>query len=217
MVNKISKLTDLTNQRSQLDYQRFSSDSYKWYVSKVNNLRNPYALANQIKKETGRNTNKFLLGGLYCYYYNAKTADRLDYWDAFPLVMPLERYNDGFLALNFHYLPPKIRAGFMDKLLDKSITDDDNNPVRVRITYEILNASRRYKEFRPCLKKYLYTNIASKILKVQPQEWETAVFLPTQQFQKAKASDVWKESMMEIKNNGKPSGFANTAPTIGQS
>lgn len=215
MAIKSSKLTDLTNQRTQYEYARYSSDSYKWFVSKINNLRNPVALANQIRKETHRNTNNFVLGGLYYYYYNAKTADRLDYWDAFPLVMPLQRYNDGFLGLNFHYLPPRIRAGFMDKLLDKAITDDDNNPIRVRVTYDILEASKRYKEFRPCLKRYSYGQIASKILKVQPNEWETAIFLPTQQFQKAKSRDVWQESMMEIKNNGRPSGMANTVPTIG--
>ena len=216
MATNYSKLTDLTSQRSQLEYTRYSKDSYKWFVSKINNLRNPVALANQIKKETHRNTNKFVLGGLYYFYYNAKTADRLDYWDAFPLVMPLQRYNDGFLGLNFHYLPPRIRAGFMDKLLDRAITDDDNNPVRVRVTYDILDASKRYKEFRPCLKRYSYQQIASKILKVQSNEWETALFLPTHQFQKAPAREVWQESMMEIRNNGRPSGMANTVPTIGQ-
>lgn len=216
MANKVSKLTDLTQQRTAVDYPRFTTDSYKWYVSKINNLRNPVALANQIKKETNRNTNRFLLGGLYCFYYNAKTADQLRYWDAFPLVMPLERYNDGFLGLNFHYLPPRIRAGFMDKLLDRAITDDDNNPTRVRMTYDILSASKRYREFRPCLKKYLYSQIASKILRIQPNEWETAVFLPTQQFQKERASTVWRESMSEIKNQGRQPGTANTTSVIGQ-
>ena len=215
-MNKISKLTELTSQRSQLEYSKYSMESYRWFVSKVNNLRNPMALANQIEKESNRDTNKFVLGGLYYFYYNAVTADKLDYWDAFPLVIPLQRYNNGFLGLNLHYLPPKVRAGFMDKLMDKSITDDDNNPVRVRVTYDILNASKRYKEFKPCLKQYVYRGIASKILKIQPNEWETAVFLPTQQFQKAKTKDVWQESMIEIKNTGRPSGMANTVPTIGQ-
>ena len=211
----ISKLTDLTKQRSSLEFQKYSIESYKWYVNKINNLKNPRALSNQIKREPDRNTNRFLLGGLYCFYYSAKTADRLEYWDAFPLVMPLQRFNDGFLGLNLHYLPPKIRAGFMDKLLDRAITDDDNNPVRVRITYEILNATTRFKEFRPCLKRYSYNHIASRMLKVQPNEWETAVFLPTHQFQKARANQVWKDSMQEIRNHGKPSGVANTTPVIG--
>lgn len=213
---KTSKLTDLTNQRTAMDYQRYSSDSYKWFIRKINNMKNPVALANQIKKETDRNTQRFLLGGLYYFYYDALTADRLQYWDAFPLVMPLQRYNDGFLGLNFHYLPPRIRAGFMDKLVDKAITDDDNNPIRVRVTYDILNASKKYKEFKPCLKRYSYRQIKSRILRIQPEEWETALFLPTHQFQKAKANEVWKESMMEIRNQNRPSGMANTAPVIGQ-
>ena len=215
MANKISKLTDLTNQRSALDYQRYSVTSYKWFVSKINNLRNPVTLANQIRKETERNTNRFVIGGLYCYYYSAKTANELPYWDAFPLVIPLQRYNDGFLGLNLHYLPPRIRAGFMDKLLDRATLNENDDPVKIRISYDILDATKRYKEFRPCLKRYLYNHIASKILKVQPNEWETAVFLPTQQFQKARSSEVWNDSVHEIKNHGHTQ-HANTAPVIGQ-
>jgi len=212
---KISKLTDLANQRSQFEYQRYSVESYKWFVSKINNLRNPVTLANQIKQETGRNTNKFLIGGLYCYYYSAKTGDNLPYWDAFPLVIPLQRYNDGFLGINLHYLPPRIRAGFMDKLLDRAVMNENDDPVKVRISYDILEATKRYKEFRPCLKRYIYSHIASKILKVQPNEWETAVFLPTQQFQKARNNEVWNDSIHEIKNHGQVK-HANTAPVIGQ-
>jgi hypothetical protein len=211
----ISKLTDLTNQRNQQEYSRYSVSSYRWFIEKINNLRNPMALANQIKKETNRNTNKFTVGGLYYFYYNAKTAARLDYWDAFPLVIPLERYTNGFLGLNLHYLPVKIRAGFMDKLLDRAVLDINDDPMRIRISYQILDASKRYKEFRPCLKRYLYGHVASKILAVQPNEWETAVFLPTHQFQKAKASSVWEDSMDKIKHPNE-SQTVSTAHVAGQ-
>ena len=210
---KPSKLTDLTAQRRGSEFQRYSSEALRWFTSKINNLRNPALLARQIKQETGRNTNRFVIGGLYYYYYNAKTAERLDYWDAFPLVIPLERYSDGFLGLNLHYIPPRIRAGFMDKLMSKAVVNENDDPIKLRISYDILNATRRYKEFRPCLKRYLYSNIGSKILKVQPEEWETAVMLPTQQFQKATAKEVWKDSVMEIKGHTQ---HANTATTIGQ-
>ena len=210
---KPSKLTDLTSQRSGLGYHRYTQESLRWFTSKINNLRNPIALANQIRKETDRYTNRFVIGGLYYYYYHAKTAEQLSYWDAFPLVIPLERYNDGFLGLNLHYLPPRIRAGFMDKLMSKALVNESDDPIKVRISYEILNSTRRYKEFKPCLKRYLYSGIKSKILKVQPEEWETAVMLPTQQFQKARAQEVWKDSVMEIKGHTQ---HANTAHVIGQ-
>jgi len=137
---------------------------------------------------------------LYFFYYSAKTDDRLRYWDAFPLVIPLERYGDGFLGLNLHYLPPRVRAGFMDKLMNFALYDDNDEVKRLRVTYEIISASKRFREFKPCIKRYLYTNIASKLLKVQPNEWETAVFLPVHQFQKESAKTVWKESTDEIKS-----------------
>ena len=194
-----SRLTKLADERSGLQLDRYSTQSLKWFTSKINNLKNPRVLANQIRKETGRNTNRFLIGGLYFFYYSAKYDDKLPYWDAFPLVLPLERYGDGFLGMNLHYLPPRIRAGFMDKLMNFAIYDDNDEIKRLRITYDIISASRRYKEFRPCIKRYLYQNIASKMLKVEPNEWETAVFLPVHQFQKAKVNEVWQDSIKEIK------------------
>jgi len=194
-----SKLTKLADERSGFQLDQYSTQSLKWFTSKINNLKNPRVLANQIRKETGRNTNRFLIGGLYFFYYSAKYDDKLPYWDAFPLVLPLERYSDGFLGMNLHYLPPRIRAGFMDKLMNFAIYDDNDEIKRLRITYDIISASRRYKEFRPCIKRYLYQNVASKMLKVEPNEWETAVFLPVHQFQKAKVNEVWRDSIQEIK------------------
>jgi len=199
MMVTTSKLTKLADERNGFELEQYSIKSLKWFTSKINNLKNPRALANQIRKETDRNTNRFLIGGLYFFYYSAKYDDRLPYWDAFPLVLPLERYGDGFLGMNLHYLPPRIRAGFMDKLMNFAIYDDNDEIKRLRITYDIVSASKRYKEFRPCVKRYLYKNIASKMLKVEPNEWETAVFLPVHQFQKAKINEVWQDSIKEIK------------------
>jgi hypothetical protein len=125
----------------------------------------------------------------------------LPYYDRFPLVLALEKYPDGFLGLNLHYLPIKYRVAFLDKLMDYAILNDENEPKRIRITYDILNASKRFKAFRPCIKRYLNSHIKSKIITVQPDEWEVAVFLPTQLFKGAKPAEVWKESIQEIRNS----------------
>jgi len=45
----------------------------------------------------------------------------------------------------------------------------------------------------------LTSHIKSRILAVQPEEWETAVFLPVHQFKKAKPEKVWRESVQEIR------------------
>jgi hypothetical protein len=71
---------------------------------------------------------------------------------------------------------------------------------RLRVTYDILTSSKRLKEFKPCLKRYLTGQIQSKILAIQSNEWDIAAFLPIQQFKKASAAKVWQESMEEIRN-----------------
>jgi hypothetical protein len=193
-----SKLTTLTQQKSAAQLQTMTQDSYKWLLQKIANIRNPSQIPRGIKAETHRETSRFKLGGLYCFYYDPKGKDDLPYYDTFPLVLMLERYNDGFLGLNLHYLPIKVRAAFLDKLLDFAVMRDDEVQ-RLRITYDILVASKRYKEFKPCLKRYLNGHLKSRILTIQPEEWDVAVFLPMHQFKKEKAQTVWKESMDQIK------------------
>jgi hypothetical protein len=46
---------------------------------------------------------------------------------------------------------------------------------------------------------YLHKNIRSKIAFIPPKEWELALFLPLQRFQKKSENVVWKESIAKIK------------------
>jgi hypothetical protein len=175
-----------------------SKQSTQWLLSKIAEIRNPSYIPRGIQAEKERETNRFKLGGLYCFYYDPKTKENLDYWDKFPLVLILERYNDGFLGLNLHYLPIRYRVAFLDKLMDFAVTKDDDI-LKMRVTYDILAASRRFKEFKPCIKRYLHNHVKSKILAIQPNEWEVAVFLPMHQFKGAKPQQVWQESLDSIK------------------
>ena len=194
-----SKLKTLAEERNSLQMDRLSRESVKWFMAKLANLKNPSRVATSIKREEYRNTTRFIKGGLFFFYYEPKTKEDLPYYDRFPLVLMLEKYDDGFLGLNLHYLPINYRVAFMDKLLDYGRFDEDGDPVRVRITYDILSATKRFKEFRPCIKRYLTSHIKSRILAVQPEEWETAVFLPVHNFKKAKADKVWRDSIQEIR------------------
>ena len=145
-------------------------------------------------------SNHFVKGGLYCFYYDPKLKAELPYYDKFPLVLVLEKYSDGFLGLNLHYLPIKYRVALMDKLMDFAITRGDDI-LKMRVTYDILAQTTRFREFQPCIKKYLYTNLKSKILTIQPNEWEVASLLPLQQFKKARAQTVWKDSVLDYKED----------------
>jgi hypothetical protein len=194
-----SKLKTIAEERSGLKMEMLSRESVKWFMTKMANLKNTSRIPNTIKREEFRNTKRFIKGGLFFFYYDPKTKEDLPYYDKFPLVLMLERYDDGFLGLNLHYLPIKYRVAFMNKLLDYGRFDEDGDPVRIRITYDILTATKRFKEFRPCIKRYLTSHVKSRILAVQPEEWETAVFLPVHQFKKAKPDKVWRESVQEIR------------------
>ena len=194
-----SKLKTIAEERSGLKMEMLSRESVKWFMTKMANLKNTSRIPNTIKREEFRNTKRFIKGGLFFFYYDPKTKEDLPYYDKFPLVLMLERYDDGFLGLNLHYLPIKYRVAFLNKLLEYGRFDQDGDPVRIRITYDILSTAKRFKEFRPCIKRYLTNHVQSRILAVQPNEWETAVFLPVHNFKKAKADKVWRESIEEIR------------------
>ena len=141
------------------------------------------------------------MGGLYYFYYDPKTKADIPYYDRFPLVLVLDIKTDGFLGLNLHYLPLRHRLDLLDKMMEYAILDGNNDVQRMTVTYDILNASRRFKEFKPCLKKYLFNYTQSQILAVQPNEWDIAAFLPIQQFRKASVNEVWQDSLQEIRKN----------------
>ena len=199
-----SILTTLTEEKISAQHETMSRESLNWLLKKIQDLRNPVALTRPLTKETHRYTRpsdrqKFLMGSLYYFYYDPKTKSELPYYDRFPLVMPLKKEAGGFIGLNFHYLPLRYRINFMKKMLPMAIYNDEDEIKRIRVTYPILDASSRFKEFRPCIKKYLYGHIKSRILAVEPQEWDVALYLPIQQFKKAPVKTVWQESVEQIK------------------
>jgi len=194
-----SILTKLAEEKSATDLQLLSRDSYRWIEDKISELKRTSSIPASLAKENSRQASRFRLGQMYFFYYDPKGKSDLPYYDRFPLVIMLEKYQDGFLGLNLHYLPLKYRVAFLSKLVSLAVFSAENEIKRVRATYDILNATRRFKEFRPCLKRYLLPHIRSRILEVQPNEWEIATHLPIHQFKKASPKEVWQDSMNEIK------------------
>jgi hypothetical protein len=179
-------LLDIFKKKTNSDLQKSAIQSVEWMKKKVSSFNRQPA-------------GKFKIGGLFFFYYNPKGKATLPYYDQFPLVIPLERYPDGFLGLNLHYLPLPMRLAFLDKLMKYAIQGDAGEVMTVRISYDILKTSRGLKEFKPCLKRYLTSQVQSKLLAVEPNEWEAAISLPVQKFTGASSTEVWQESMKQIK------------------
>jgi hypothetical protein len=198
-----SKLTTLAEEKKSAGHKTMSKDAVAWLQKQINEIKRPSAIPITIKGEVSRQKQpgQLRIGMMYCYYYDPKTKDELPYWDRFPMVLVLEKYNDGFLGLNIHYLPVKYRVAFLQKLMKYAQLTPDDDIKRMRISYDILTATKRYAEFRPCLKRYLYSHLRSRILMIEPKEWDVATMLPIQQFRGAKPQKVWQDSVKEWKDH----------------
>lgn len=196
-----SKLTQLAQQKTTAQLQTMGRESITWLTKKISALKNPSGIASIINREDWRKTSRFEAGRMYYFYYDPKGKNDLPYYDRFPLVLVLDKSPDGFMGLNLHYIPVKYRIALLDKLMDYASLDGNNDIMRMRVSYDILNSSKRYREFRPCLKKYLFSHVQSKMLAVQPDEWDIAAFLPVQQFKKATVNEVWQDSQIEIRKH----------------
>jgi hypothetical protein len=186
LIDKISE------QLAKTGYEMRTKKSREWLKKKVRDL----SKVNQrsILRDQSRKSNKFLPGRMYFYMYDPKTKDELPYYDTFPLVFPIEMYSDGFLGLNLHYIRPNQRLALLDKLYDTTNNAKFDDTTKLRINYGILSGASRFKEFAPCMKRYLSSHIRSNIIEIQPDEWEITALLPFDNFVNAKRTKVHKDS-----------------------
>ena len=150
------------------------------------------------KSDKDRMSSRPLIGGMYMYEYMAKTRDKLPYYDRLPLIFPFKTVKGGFYGLNMHYLPLPLRAKLMDALYETANNSKYDETTRLRINYQILNKAAKFEAFKPCVKRYLNSQVQSKFMYVYPSEWDIALFLPTERFVGASKSTVFAQSKRKI-------------------
>jgi hypothetical protein len=138
------------------------------------------------------------IGKMFMFFYDPKHKATLPYYDIFPLIFPIEFYDDGFLGINLHYLPPILRAKLMDALYNTVSNRKYDETTKLTISYQILNSASRYRYFKPCVKRYLYSHVGSNYLNVIPRMWDAALMLPSSRFKKKSKENVWKDSVSKI-------------------
>ena len=173
--------------------QARTKDSQKWFQGKLQDMTMPSR--QKLLKDTAlERTERNLIGSMYMYFYDPKHKKTLPYYDRFPLTIMVQEAKDGFHGLNLHYLNYNTRAAFLDELMGLAPNKLQNDTRIRKLRYELLQKSRKYKEFKPCFKHYLTKHVKSKLTRVPMTEWEIAIFLPVEQFRKANKSTVWKDS-----------------------
>lgn len=167
-----------------------------WYRDQASGIARSRIQETSLIKSMGtdRYENRFRLGHMYMFLYDPKHKDTLPYYDRFPLIFPINRAKGGFLGINFHYLPLPLRAKLMDALYDTISNDKFDETTKLRASYNILNGVSKYKEFKPTVKHYLTDHIRTRLVYINPAEWDIALFLPTERFEGASKTQVWRES-----------------------
>ena len=127
------------------------------------------------------------LGDLYAYYYKPKHMMTLPYYDMFPLIMLIGFEKETFLGLNFHYLNPKLRAILLDR-------------VTAKIGGGIIKWNKivQIPQVAPTVKRYRFDHIMRKVIPIEENEQELAIFLPLERFKKASKAKVWADSQKRI-------------------
>lgn len=149
-------------------------------------------------EDKSRLVNSVEPGSLYLFKYDPKLKDVLPYYDRFPLVFPFASTEDGFMGLNMHYLPHILRARLMDGLYEYTSNEKMDKTTKLKISYDLLKSVSKLEYFRPCIKRYLGNHVTSRFIYITPKEWELALFLPLERFEKASTSRVWADSRRKI-------------------
>jgi len=161
-------------------------DSRNWFHQVALNVSKSRISALDVIKEKASVKNlKTASPELLLYNYIPKTKQKLPYYDIFPIVFPFKIEKDGFYGYNLHYLPPNLRAALMDSIHGAA-----------RMSYALSSKSNL---FSVCVKKYLNSQIQSKIVAIPRTEWDLVLFLPLQRFQKQSENSVWRDSIKKIK------------------
>ncbi len=169
--------------------------SAQWFQDKIKGLkgglRNQFSSTNAAKfyreAETKVNPNllkrRAELGDLFCYYYNPKYRATLPYYDMFPMIMLIGAEKDTFLGINFHYLRPKWRAVLLDRVSAKL---GSGLPRWSKL--------RQIRQIAPTIKRYRFDHIMRRVIPIEENEQEIAIFLPTERFKKSAKAKVWADS-----------------------
>jgi len=189
----LDKLKDAIKTNSVTARARAAGD---WFRSIVNRTKGQFSdeTPKTILSRSESLVSKSVLGKMYFYSYDPKWKNDLPWYDTFPLVFPIEKYPDGFLGLNFHYLAPKHRAILMDQLKMFANNKKYDETTKLKLTYDMLKGFTKIKRARPTVHRYLSSKVKSKYVLVNADEWEVALFLPVERFRKASKKKVWAHS-----------------------
>ena len=177
--------------QSVIDAAKGRPKSTDWYRDKIQEFGKP--TSSQLIRD-GKRKNTPFYGRLNMFFYSPKHMKTLPYYDTFPLVLPLEKYQDGFLGINLHYLPIPLRMKLLDELVDYSNNTKFDESTTLVVDYKRVNKGRLGKLMKPTIHRYLAGYTKSQFRRIEADEFTIATLLPVARFKKASEKAVWADS-----------------------
>ena len=168
--------------------------SRTWFRQEANLLRKEGIKPSRVFQNSGTVVGNVKPGNLYMFFYDPKTKDTLPYYDAFQLVYPIQKTENGFMGLNMHYLSYRFRVVLLDNLLKFKNTKGLDETTKLRYSWQMIKGISKHKLAEHCVKSYLTDHLVTQMKMISPTDWTTAMMLPVESFKKASASEVWKKS-----------------------
>ena len=193
----VSYIDRLQSQAYKAGIGKNTEKSLNWFKRQLMGMKT-INRQNLIKDDNLKPRSAPLPGRMFMYFYDPKHKKTLPYYDRFPLIFMVEKAERGFYGLNLHYLPHKQRAIFFDRLTDYTTKEKYNLTTRLRLSYNLLKGSSRLSAFAPCFKHYLSEHVRSRMVEVPASDWETVLFLPSENFKKKNKNQVWTDSRKMI-------------------
>ena len=182
--------------KNQYDVKQAAQKSQTWFQQQARLLaKQTISPQTLIRADSKRNKAKITPGEMYLFAYDAKTQDTLPYWDMFPLVFPFRRLPDGFIGLNFHYLPYMYRIKLLDRLLEFKTSKTLTETTKLRYSWSTIASATKYKWAQPCVHRYLTAHVQSAFKKIDAPDWGTAMMLPVERFVGANKLKIWSASL----------------------
>lgn len=183
---------------SQGDLRKRQREALVWFRDKLGLSRGTQNIFAEDIIQRQKNVSVPYVGQLLLFQYDAKHKDTLPYWDMYPLAMIIDIQDNGFLSLNLHYLDYNYRYLLIKRLLATVEDDRFDHRTKAKINYIKVRDFSQFQFAQPCIKKHLYSQIRSKIVRIQPTEWDHAVYLPMDMFVGASKQRVWADSRKMI-------------------
>lgn len=150
-----------------------------------------------IANDTSLHKKTITIGKMYCFLYDAKTKDKLPYFDKFPLVFIWRANKTHFWGLNLHYLPPYFRAKLLDALLSFRTNSKFDYSTKLKFNYALLDGVAKYRFAKPAVKQYLFTQLKSPLVEIPGSDWFSAVMIAPPRFTKSQ-ENVWMDSLKKF-------------------